>query len=49
VVTRYRARSAELFSTAEDGAVFVETDGAQVDVRGWTGRRVTFATSPPSR
>jgi competence protein ComEC len=49
VVTRYRARSAELFSTAEDGAVFVETDGAQVDVRGWTGRSVTFATSPPSR
>lgn len=49
VVARYRARGTELFSTAEDGAVFVETDGATVEVRGWTGRRVTFAISSLSR
>jgi competence protein ComEC len=47
VIARYQARGAELFSTAEDGAVVVETNGVQVDVRAWTGRRVTFATSSP--
>ena len=40
VLERYRAAGAVLFSTAEDGAVFVETDGEMVDVRGWAGRRV---------
>lgn len=42
VVDRYRSRGAEIFSTAEDGAVFVETDGTTVEVRGWAGRRVVF-------
>lgn len=35
VVARYRRAGASIFSTAEDGAVFVETDGEQVEVRGW--------------
>jgi competence protein ComEC len=43
VVARYRAIGAELFSTAEDGAVFVESDGAKVEVRGWLGKRASFA------
>lgn len=34
VVERYRAIGAEIFSTAEDGAVFVETDGTAVTIRG---------------
>ena len=42
VVERYRAIGSAMFSTASDGAVTVETDGTTVDVRGWTGRRVTF-------
>ena len=42
VVARYRALGVEIFSTAEDGAVIVETDGTKVEVKGWTGRRVTF-------
>ena len=39
VVERYRTIGAEIFSTAEDGAVFVETDGRTVAMRAWTGRR----------
>ena len=35
VVERYRAAGTRIFSTAEDGAVFVETDGAKVRVNGW--------------
>jgi len=42
VVARYREIRAEIFSTASDGAVFVETDGTTVDVRGWAGRRARF-------
>ena len=38
VVERYRAIGSAIFSTAEDGAVFVETDGSEVELRGWTGR-----------
>jgi hypothetical protein len=31
----------EMFNTAEDGAVFVETDGKTIDLRAWrTGRRL---------
>ena len=40
VVERYRAMGAEMFSTAEDGAVVVETDGNDVALRGWTGRQI---------
>jgi competence protein ComEC len=42
VVERYRAMAVSMFSTAQDGAVFVETDGARVEVRGWTGRTASF-------
>ena len=40
VVQRYRNMGAALFGTATDGAVFVETDGTMVEVRGWTGKRM---------
>ena len=49
VVERYRAIGSEIFSTAEDGAVFVETDGNKVEVRGWTGRRFTASRQMPIR
>jgi len=38
VVSRYRALGAAMFSTAEDGAVILDTDGTSVELRGWTGR-----------
>jgi competence protein ComEC len=44
VVARYRDVGADVFSTAEDGAVFVETDGTTVALRGWTGRRATLTS-----
>jgi competence protein ComEC len=43
VVARYRSIGAEMFSTAEDGAVFVESDGAKVEIWGWLGKRASFA------
>jgi len=42
VVARYVALGADIFSTAEDGAVFVDTDGTRVEVRGWVGRKAKF-------
>jgi competence protein ComEC len=42
VVARYRAMGVEMFSTAQDGAVIVDTDGTSVDIRGWVGRRVVI-------
>jgi competence protein ComEC len=42
VVARYRAMGAAMFSTAEDGAVILDTDGATVTLTGWTGRRLTL-------
>ena len=42
VVARYHAMGTTMFSTAEDGAVIVDTDGKSVRVRGWTGREVTL-------
>jgi competence protein ComEC len=48
VVERYRAIGAEMFSTAEDGAVVVETDGQRVEISGHhSARRVTFDGQPP--
>jgi competence protein ComEC len=42
VVQRFVRRGVEMFNTAHDGAVFVETDGNTVEVRGWrTGRTMT--------
>jgi competence protein ComEC len=35
VVERYRAIGSQIFSTAEDGAVFVETDGSGVEIWGY--------------
>jgi competence protein ComEC len=42
VVARYRAMGTTMFSTAEDGAVIVDTDGNNVRVRGWMGREVVL-------
>jgi competence protein ComEC len=47
VVSRYRQVGSEIFSTAQDGAVFVESDGTKVEVRGWTGRRAQFEAPHP--
>jgi competence protein ComEC len=48
VVERYRAMGTALFSTAEDGAVFVESDGRRVEVRGFaSGRASTFVRHTP--
>ncbi|MEX1130016.1 MAG: DNA internalization-related competence protein ComEC/Rec2 [Vicinamibacterales bacterium] len=41
VVERFARRGVEMFHTAHDGAVFVETDGKSATVTGWhTGRRL---------
>jgi competence protein ComEC len=48
VVERYRAMGTALFSTAEDGAVFVESDGRDVEVRGFaSGREITIQRRSP--
>jgi competence protein ComEC len=47
VVERYRAMGAAIFSTAEDGAVFVETDGERVEMRGFTGRSISIERFTP--
>jgi competence protein ComEC len=39
VLDRYRSVGAEIFRTDQDGAVMLETDGASIDVRTFTGRR----------
>jgi competence protein ComEC len=40
VRARYQAIGSAIFSTATDGAIFVDTDGNVVELRGWGGRRV---------
>jgi len=47
VVERYRAMGTAIYSTAEDGAVFVETDGERVEVRGFTGRSLPIERRSP--
>jgi competence protein ComEC len=48
VVDRLARRGVEMFSTAEDGAVFVETDGRTVEVRGWlAGSRQPWSFTRP--
>jgi competence protein ComEC len=42
VVARYRDLDTAIFSTAEDGAVILETDGRGVFIRGWTGRTAYY-------
>jgi competence protein ComEC len=49
VLERYRTMGSAIFSTAEDGAVFVETDGQRVDIRGWEGRQISIERLPPHR
>ena len=38
VVERYRAMGTPMFSTADDGAVILDTDGERVEIRTWSGR-----------
>lgn len=38
VVGRFQAMGTAIFRTDRDGAVFIETDGRTVQMRGWTGR-----------
>ena len=45
VVRRYREAGVEIFSTAEDGAVLVDTDGESVEVWGWRGRGAIFTAT----
>jgi competence protein ComEC len=40
VVARYAAAGVEMFDTARDGAVFLDTDGKSVEIRGWASGRV---------
>ena len=48
VVERYRAMGTAIFSTAEDGAVFVESDGRTVEIRGFaSGRESTIERRTP--
>jgi competence protein ComEC len=42
VVARYKALGVPIWSTAEDGAVILDTDGKSVTLTGWTGRRLTL-------
>ncbi len=42
VVARYREAGVPIFRTDRDGAVFVDTDGESVWIRGWTGRTLTI-------
>jgi competence protein ComEC len=42
VVARYRAMGVEMFSTAVNGAVIVDTDGQRVEIGGWAGRKVVL-------
>jgi competence protein ComEC len=45
VVARYSALGASMFSTAEDGAVILETDGKNVTMTGWTGRTLRLGSA----
>jgi len=48
VVDRFAARRTATFNTAVDGAVFVETDGTKVEVRGWRTRTAIVLNPPPA-
>ena len=43
VVERYRAMGTPMFSTAEHGAVILDTDGETVEIRTWSGNRTWSA------
>ena len=42
VVDRYRTAGSAIFSTADDGAVVVDTDGVKVTMWTWNGRRLSL-------
>jgi competence protein ComEC len=48
VVGRFEALGTTIFRTDADGAVFVETDGEVVQVRGWTGRAAVLTRVTPT-
>jgi competence protein ComEC len=48
VVERFREMGSAIFRTDQDGAVFVETDGLTVHMRGWRGRSLVLRGQPPS-
>jgi competence protein ComEC len=43
VVDRFAARHVAMFNTADDGAVFVETDGKRVEVQTWRTKKTMIA------
>jgi competence protein ComEC len=45
VVARYRAANAVMFRTDEDGAIVLDTDGTNVEMWTWSGRRVLIQRS----
>jgi competence protein ComEC len=47
VVERFREHGTVIFRTDHDGAVFVETDGSTVHMRGWRGRSLVLRRQPP--
>jgi competence protein ComEC len=47
VVERYKAMGTAIYSTAEDGAVLVETDGERVEISGYTARVLTIERRTP--
>jgi competence protein ComEC len=49
VLKRYRDTGAHIFRTDEDGAVEVETDGRRLEVRTFTGRRLTIEAGSARR
>jgi competence protein ComEC len=49
VVDRFEALGTTIFRTDQDGAVFVETDGIQVAVRGWRSDRTLLTSMPTAR
>jgi competence protein ComEC len=42
VLARYRAAGIPIYRTDQDGAVFIDTDGKTVWIRGWTGRSMVI-------
>ncbi len=49
VVERFEALGTAIFRTDRDGAVFVETDGTTVKVRGWASRTASFTMTASAR
>jgi competence protein ComEC len=49
VAARYAAAGVSMFGTAEDGAVIVETDGRDVEIRTMSGKVSRFGGRPLSR